>query len=317
MKLPVACPTCQTSRIRLLFQMPDGSTLHRCAQCGLVVRDRMMTAAESKARYSHPQYYSKQSSPEEGLYGYNNYMRDRHLLMWLFAERLDEIERLQPRGHLLDVGCGPGVMLDIARLRGWEAQGVDISTFAVETARKYYNLDILECDLLSAHLPGSHFDVVCMDDYIEHVVNPREILAEGARLLRPGGLLVLNTPSAGSLTAHLMRRNWFHYKQEEHFYFFTPKSARILLNDLGLDVLSIRRSPRFVDLKYLFTRFAYYSKSLSRVLLWTTERMLWARIGFYLYVGDMRILARKRADPVADPSSGTHRGLRDRNEGKP
>jgi 2-polyprenyl-3-methyl-5-hydroxy-6-metoxy-1,4-benzoquinol methylase len=259
------------------------------------MRHPLPNPEELRVHYSHPAYFSKVCHPQEPLYGYNNYLTDRHLYMWLAAQRMDEIELLQPRGRLLDVGCATGVLLDAARLRGWQVQGVDVSSFAVRIARAYYNLDVIEGELHDAAFPSNHFDVVTMDDVVEHAPDPRALLTEAARVLRPAGLLSISTPNAASLSARLMRGWWFHYKQREHLTFFTPRSANILLDELGLRVLSIRRSPRFVDLRYLFTRLGYYLPRLSHLVLRTGRHLSFTHVGFFIYTGEMTVRARKRS----------------------
>jgi len=274
--------------------MPNHTRLHRCFECGLVARDRTMNAEERKKRYSDRNYFVKATTPTEGLYGYNDYLRYRDLHMVLCTVRLDEIESLQSPGRLVDVGCGPGVLLDSARARGWEVSGVDLSSYAVEIARSYYNLSIEEGEFLEAGFQSDHFDVVTMDDYLEHTTNPREVIEGAARILKPGGLITISTPNPASLSARLMGRQWFHYKQEEHFYFFSPASLRSILEDLGFDIFSIRRSPRIVDLQFIAMRLGYYSEATSRFLLSIGQRLIRSRLAFPIYTGEVRVLARKR-----------------------
>jgi 2-polyprenyl-3-methyl-5-hydroxy-6-metoxy-1,4-benzoquinol methylase len=253
-----------------------------------------MNAQERKKRYSDPSYFTKSTTPTEGLYGYNDYLRYRDIHMFLCTVRLDEIELFQSPGRLVDIGCGPGVLLDSARARGWEVHGLDLSSYAVEIARSYYNLTIVEGELLEAAFPSEHFDVVTMDDFLEHTTNPREIIVEAARILRPGGLIAISTPNPASLSARLMGRQWFHYKQEEHFYFFSPASLRRVLEDLDFEVLSVRRSPRIVDLQFIAMRLGYYSEKASHILLAIVKRLIRSRIAFPIYTGEVRVLARKR-----------------------
>ena len=116
-----------------------------------------------------------------GLYGYNDYLRYRDLHMVLCTVRLDEIETHQSPGKLVDVGCGPGVLLDSARARGWEVSGLDLSSYAVEIARSYYNLSIVEGEFLEADFPNEHFDVVNLLSAEESDTRPRDTLEIAGR----------------------------------------------------------------------------------------------------------------------------------------
>lgn len=290
----LVCNACRGEFTVARRPLGDGTDLLACPECGLEVRSPMLSESDRHDRYDGPGYFSKDDDSLPGLYGYKNYLKDRYLLMWLLTERLDEIEELVPVGRLLDIGCATGVLLDVARLRGWEVQGVDLSSFAAKIAREYYNLDVFRGELPQAGFPDDHFDVVTMDDFIEHVTDPREVLTEAARILRPGGLMAVGTPNCESLTARLMGRQWFHYKQEEHFFFFTRRSLERLLEDVGLEVVLYRRAARFVDLKFLFHRLEYYYPKVSQWLLRMSQRSLLTRIGFFIHTGEMRIYARKK-----------------------
>jgi len=288
------CPACSGSSFRLCHRMPNQTALHRCVECGLVARDRIMSADERKRRYSDRSYFVKPTTPTEGLFGYNDYLRYRDLHMVLCTVRLDEIESFQSPGKLIDLGCGPGVLLDSARARGWEVTGVDLSSFAVEIAHAYYNLSIVEGEFLDTGFSSDHFDVVTMDDYLEHTTNPRGVIVEAARILRPGGLVTISTPNPASYTARLMGRQWFHYKQEEHFYFFSPASLRRILGELDFEVLSVRASPRIVDLQFIAMRLGYYGEAASRWLFAIGQRLVRSRLAFPIYTGEVRVIARKR-----------------------
>src|SRR6185295_8228557 len=159
------------------------------------------------ALYGDERYYRNlNASP----FGYPDYLGERWLLERLVVRRLDEIERrIGGRGKLLDVGCATGVLVEAAGKRGWTAIGVDISTFA-DTQCHHRGLDVRQGDLLTAELPHEHFDVVVLDDTIEHLCDPGRALAAIRDTLRPGGLVTLNTPNDGGWLRRLMGRHWFH-----------------------------------------------------------------------------------------------------------
>jgi 2-polyprenyl-3-methyl-5-hydroxy-6-metoxy-1,4-benzoquinol methylase len=295
LSLPTHCPACHGTEFRLEHQMSNQTELHRCESCGLVARDRIMTPDECKQRYSDRSYFFKSTTPTEGLYGYNDYLRYRDIHMFLCTVRLDEIEEYTEPGKLLDLGCGPGVLLDSARARGWEISGLDISSYAVEIARAYYNISVVEGEFVEAGFPGEHFDVVTMDDFLEHTPNPREVIVEAARVIKSGGLLAISTPNPSGISAWLMGRQWFHYKQEEHFYLFSRESLRRILEELDFEILTIHRSPRIVDLQFIAMRLGYYSSLAKRMLLSIGRSLIRSRVAFPIYTGEVRVIARKRS----------------------
>ncbi|HET7225923.1 MAG TPA: class I SAM-dependent methyltransferase, partial [Candidatus Eisenbacteria bacterium] len=114
---------------------------------------------------------------------------------------VDAFERLVPRGRLLELGCAGGGLLAHARARGWRVTGVELSADAVAEARAR-GLEVVHGDLMSAAFPARSFDLVYMGDVLEHVPDPRAVLAECARVLAPGGALHLRGP----ITTHSLAR---------------------------------------------------------------------------------------------------------------
>ncbi len=286
------CNLCGANGARVLFRKNSTGFL-QCRQCGLEWVHPLPAMAKMRELYSSPRYFN---TDDISQYGYSDYVRNKHLNVNLFNRRLDEILRFTDgqRGLLLDAGCATGVLLELARLRGWEVCGVDVSEYATHIAREYYNLDIFTGELAGAAYPDQHFDVVVMDDLIEHVADPSALVQESHRILKTGGLFTLNTPNRAGLWHLLMGRRWFHYKQSEHTYFFSPEVISELQDRHGYRVLDIYSSSKIIDLNYAFGRLRYYSPALSNLLVQTVGRLLISSITFPIRVGEMAVFARKR-----------------------
>lgn len=125
--------------------------------------------------------------------------------MWLdyFGRRLDEVERLQAAGRLLDIGCGPGYFVEVATRCGWEAVGLETSAQQAQYAQTTLGLNVMACTPEQAGFPPGYFNVVAMYNVIEHVPNPRALLEQVHTVLRDGGLLVIQTPNQDSLVSLL------------------------------------------------------------------------------------------------------------------
>lgn len=105
-----------------------------------------------------------------------------------------ERERKQP-GRLLDVGCGRGDFLDMARRRGWLVEGVDFDTENIQGAKKAFQLSVAARRLEEISTTGAPYDVITMWDYFEHVEKPLATLRLAKSLLSHDGMLVIACPN--------------------------------------------------------------------------------------------------------------------------
>jgi 2-polyprenyl-6-hydroxyphenyl methylase / 3-demethylubiquinone-9 3-methyltransferase len=131
-------------------------------------------------------------------------------LHWLAASRAGHIPPAEGPGALLvDLACGGGLMAPhVARL-GYRHVGVDIGMRALLLAREH-GVQVVRGSVLAVPLPDGCADVVLAGEILEHVEDDVAVLAECARLLRPGGTLVLDALAAGRLSTlinvHLLER---------------------------------------------------------------------------------------------------------------
>ncbi len=161
------------------------------------------------------------------------------------ARRLvDSGMRFIPRAfagaRLLDVGAGNGAYLLSVRSAGWEIVGVEPDPAAAAVARRA-GLDVREGNIHSLQGAEGSFDVITMNHVIEHVHEPRTVLSEAFRLLRPGGILYLETPNIESRGYRRFGRHWRGLEPPRHLVLFTWNSLEVLLREIGFAEIERRR----------------------------------------------------------------------------
>jgi SAM-dependent methyltransferase len=204
----------------------DGYQIVRCDRCMLLYVDAELGSSELAARYD-ADYYGG------GMFA--DYIGERQERIASARTYCRILERVQPEGRLLDVGCAAGFFLEAAS-KHWDVMGVELSGFASDYARREFGHTVLTGDLAEVDLPDAAFNVVTLWNTVEHMSNPRQAMAHVARVAAPGALIVLTT---GNATGPLARRdlfNWNLMTPPEHLYFFDPRTITRLLEGQGLGV---------------------------------------------------------------------------------
>ena len=121
------------------------------------------------------------------------------MLHWLAASRAGRVPpATHPGAVLVDLGCGGGLMAPHVRRLGYRHVGVDIGLPGLTTAGEH-GVSVLRGSVLAVPLADGCADVVTAGEILEHVEDPAQVLTEAARLLRPGGVLVLDSIAATRL----------------------------------------------------------------------------------------------------------------------
>jgi SAM-dependent methyltransferase len=184
------------------------------------------------------------------------YVADQGTRAPQFDEVLNALQRcgLPAGGTLLDVGCGAGGLVERAINRGIVARGLDPSRFLVSAGQKR-GLPLSSDDLSTV---ADTFDAVVCVDVIEHVTDPVGLLRALRGRVRSGGLVAIATPDAGSLTARLLRRRWWHIRPA-HVGYFDERSLELALTKADLRQVLKTRPSWFFPGRYLGERLAVYS----------------------------------------------------------
>jgi SAM-dependent methyltransferase len=191
-------------------------SIHRCVGCGL---GHTVPQPTDLDRYYQESYYGKR-------HGFTS--------RYCVSRRLRFVAAAVPDGkgrRLLDIGCGDGSFLLAAREAGWVVMGTERNPAMARDA----GLDVEES--LDRVTESGTFECVTLWHTLEHMRDISFTLSNIARLLKPGGKLVVAVPDFGGLQARIFGPKWLHADVPRHLYHFDPQALHHCLSDGGFSVL--------------------------------------------------------------------------------
>jgi SAM-dependent methyltransferase len=218
--------------------------IRRCPRCGFRQIRPRLTPGELRALYPDA-YFDPQAA-----IGYSAYTREQQRAereAWFLARTA---RSLGPRPRVLEVGCALGFTLEaLRRFAPCDVTGIDVAAFAARFAERVFGLRVRVGTLEEARFPDASFDLILQKDLLEHVLRPREHLAETYRVLAPGGLVWLVTPNGETNVRPLARRA----REEEvagsgklamidqgHLSFFARAHLERLFGETGFEIVTLR-----------------------------------------------------------------------------
>jgi 2-polyprenyl-3-methyl-5-hydroxy-6-metoxy-1,4-benzoquinol methylase len=231
--MSAACPLCGPIEARPAGAVTrDGATsaFVRCPSCGLLF------VWPRPSREAIHAYYRAQGSGTSYATLEERVRDEAELYDARFSRRLNEIARYaSPPGKLLDVGCQMGLFLAAAQRRGWAVQGVELTEEAAAEARRRTGAAIWRGELAHAQHAAGSFDVVTCWHLIEHLLDPVALLREARRILKPGGLLALETPNIASSNFRRQGLEWEYVIPPEHINYFDAATLGRAVTQAGLE----------------------------------------------------------------------------------
>jgi SAM-dependent methyltransferase len=181
----------------------------------------MPTILELDTFYS-ASYYDFDKSREEG----KGMAFVSRLMLW------------KPTGKFLDVGCATGFFINgIRRHSNWEVYGTDYGESAVRYAREKLGLTVVQGDLADAAFPDAFFDYVHVNNVLEHVLNPIQLLKECRRIIKPDGVFFLSVPNGFNDSLDLIdfwkEENKPARSKSGHIFFFPVQTLLMLFERIG------------------------------------------------------------------------------------
>ena len=222
MSMHLNCLICDSSQLKPLKGYRE-THLVKCGKCSFVFAQKIPTTQELIDYYDG--------------YGRNDYLSP--ITIKRYHELLDQMEKYRKTNRILDVGCGIGYFLEVAKERGWEVHGTEYTDKALEICRSK-GIEMQEGKLDPSKFDNESFDIITSFEVLEHINNPQEEVTNFNRLLRPGGLIYLTTPNFNSLLRHRLKERYNVIAYPEHLSYYTPKTLKNLFLSQGFKTLQIQ-----------------------------------------------------------------------------
>jgi 2-polyprenyl-3-methyl-5-hydroxy-6-metoxy-1,4-benzoquinol methylase len=215
------------------FGQIDEYSVAYCPNCDFSFLRELISTDDIKALYNR--YY-----PYEGItntklsWRYSNGLFQK--LLRSLTGNIDLAYYALPGQKVLDVGCGKGVSLQILRLNGAIGTGLEIDERCIKHLRSE-DLTCIEGTLEKyAKTTKERYDLIIMNQLLEHEYNPITVLRTAKGLLNYNGKIMVSCPNYNSIWRIRYKGNWIHWHVPFHVSYFTKKSFSMMSSYLGLEI---------------------------------------------------------------------------------
>lgn len=292
----VKCNLCDADDYRVLW--PAGRAqrhqIVQCRRCGLMY-------ANPQERVDCDQFQAPDWPTVFDTQLHRQYFQKQQVQLPDNERALRVLNELFPqRGQLLEIGTFVGIFANRMRADGWEVTGLEPDRATAHHARTVYGLKIIEGLLETVEWPAAAYNAVVMLHVIEHMPDPGADLDVIRRLIKPGGVLVVETPRYDSLAFKLLgRRERSLSNCDGHIFFFTVPTLTQLLARHGFEVFRVDLVGRTLTLdRFLYnvgvvSRHPLVKKTMARL----GSLLRAEKIHFHVNVRDMQRVYCRAKEP--------------------
>jgi 2-polyprenyl-3-methyl-5-hydroxy-6-metoxy-1,4-benzoquinol methylase len=257
---------CDSTGIHHVFDAKDHTVsgelfaIWQCANCSLRFTQHAPDANDI-GKYYRSENYISHTETSKGIVNWL-YLRVRKYTL-SSKRRFIEDETGLKKGSLLDIGAGTGAFLHHMKGKGWNVEGVEPDSGAIERSSKEYGLQLKPSDHLF-RFPEKSFDVITMWHVLEHVHDLHGYIAQIKKICKPGGKIFIAVPNYTSNDAEHYLSSWAAYDVPRHLYHFSPAAIHELMKRHKCVVEKIQ--PMWFDSFYVSLLSEKYKTGHSKLL---------------------------------------------------
>jgi 2-polyprenyl-3-methyl-5-hydroxy-6-metoxy-1,4-benzoquinol methylase len=273
----------------------DNFELMQCNQCGAVLTNFNIDKAMFEKYYTH-QYYAHTPNTQKLHHRDKIQLNSLKLQM---REKLPTFEKwctkflrnfilvnipYKKNGRILDIGCGIGNLLNVAKEVGFMCTGVEPSATARCILNQNGHIAYEQIgDLKEMKATDNYFDVIIFNQSLEHMADPLQSLIAIRPLLKPDGLLIVSVPNYACNERRVFREYWRHLDIPRHLHHFTPSILDKILQKAGFTIYykkfkfwgfpgaTFKMAKRKLGLGAIWLLFLYSVKQIASLITWKKE----------------------------------------------
>jgi 2-polyprenyl-3-methyl-5-hydroxy-6-metoxy-1,4-benzoquinol methylase/predicted nucleic acid-binding Zn-ribbon protein len=224
--------------------LPFGPEYGECTTCGTLVFLENALPEESLVRDDETDFYGKSYwlERQQDAFGYPDiYTRARNDLPERNLHWLRTLLKYQlPPAEVVDVGCAHGSFVALMQQAGFRASGVELSPWVVAFGQETFGIPVHAGPIETLDVPAGSLDAIALMDVLEHLPDPSATMRSCLDLLKPGGLLLVQTPCFRPEVGYAAMVECKDRFLEmlipgEHLYLFSKESVTELFRRLGAE----------------------------------------------------------------------------------
>lgn len=250
----------------------------RCQKCGLIYSNPILEEKKLERLY------------RKSKYNYGNYEID---LRTTYAKYLRKYIKYVPKkNRLLEIGCGNGFFLEKALNLGFErVYGVEPSQDSVNKAKDRVKNQILVDIFRPGQFKKNYFDIICFFQVIDHLTDPNKFLAEGFKILKPGGGILCINHDVNSLSAKILREKSPIF-DIEHTYLYDKKTLTMIFEKHHFKIVDVFPIANLYPVSYWLRMFPF-PEVIKKTLLQIADFIGISSKRISLNAGNIGIFVRK------------------------
>lgn len=206
----------------------NGFLLRACAECDLLSIDPMPAASARMTEIEQGHF-----AGGERVLGAAKQTVGERMKEAQFQSYVSLAKKFSPDGRWLDVGCGAGFLLALAKRAGYEIEGIELTGDRREAARVNTGAQVHGVPAEDVHFPDATFDVISMINVFSHLTSPAATFVELRRILKPGGILLCVT---GEVGPGVKKSHVLGWNLGDHLYFLGDRTMARYASDTGFTI---------------------------------------------------------------------------------